>query len=375
METSSYKSTTASATNVKYEVNEEAAHETFSGLRGDNSFGFSLLSTHSDSPGQVWQPERKSTGARSETLFPTSASTVTYFPNQCPTTSNTIGNAPPLPMFSEIGMFVGYDRNHDMSSDQPDQVTQILNSQYADSSRGNFGSVKNTFNLPMIFPSKDDVLINSAIRLPEASDPSFWCYIYYNELDERVGDVYKSECRAGQQHFVIVDGYFASSDNTRFCLGVVTNVNRNPVAASVLKSIGKGMRIYQEGDNIFLECLSESPIFVQSPHYASKNADHPATVYRLQSDGSTASTSLCVFSQTHFDELLVLAKSGGYDRVFDLQTMCQVRVSFVKGWGCEYRRQTITATPCWVEVQFPRPLQILDKTLSRIEEPNDDIMD
>jgi len=38
-------------------------------------------------------------------------------------------------------------------------------------------------------------------------------------------------------------------------------------------------------------------------------------------------------------------------------------MSFVKGWGPDYPRPTIKDTPCWVEVQLHRPLQLLDEVL------------
>jgi len=47
----------------------------------------------------------------------------------------------------------------------------------------------------------------------------------------------------------------------------------------------------------------------------------------------------------------------------DLLRLCTLRLSFVKGWGPDYPRETIKDTPCWIEIKLNRPLQLLDEVL------------
>lgn len=38
----------------------------------------------------------------------------------------------------------------------------------------------------------------------------------------------------------------------------------------------------------------------------------------------------------------------------------------MKGWGPDYRRQSIKETPCWVEIHLHRALQLLDSVLHQL---------
>ena len=52
--------------------------------------------------------------------------------------------------------------------------------------------------------------------------------------------------------------------------------------------------------------------------------------------------------------------------VDDFRRLCMLRLSFVKGWGPDYNRKSIKETPCWIEVQLHRALQLADELLHSI---------
>merc|ERR1711892_1041048 len=172
---------------------------------------------------------------------------------------------------------------------------------------------------------------NNASEPVPYSEPIYWASIAYYELNSRVGEVYHAN-----NHSVIIDGFTnpSNKNNNRFCLGQLSNVNRNSTIENTRRHIGKGVHLYYVGGEVYAECLSDSAIFVQS-----RNCNY----------------------------------HHGFEAVYELTKMCTIRMSFVKGWGAEYHRQDVTSTPCWIEIHLNGPLQWLDKVITQMGSPNNQI--
>jgi hypothetical protein len=119
------------------------------------------------------------------------------------------------------------------------------------------------------------------------------------------------------------------------------------------------VKFYNRNGDVFIDCLSNFPIFVQAPLYAHAMGQHLATVYRV-----TPGCSMQIFSARKFDYLIFEAQRRGLEAIAALQQICCFRLSFQKGWGENYQIQTVLELPVWIEVLFTGALHELDVLLT-----------
>ncbi|XP_065713653.1 mothers against decapentaplegic homolog 4-like isoform X1 [Patagioenas fasciata] len=221
--------------------------------------------------------------------------------------------------------------------------------------------------------------------------PEFWCSIAYFEMDVPVGEIFKvpSGCPV-----VTVDGYVDPSGGARFCLGQLSNVHRTDASERARLHIGRGVQLECRGEgDVWMRCLSDHAVFLQSYHLDREAGRAPGDavhkIYpgahikvfdlrqchrQMHQQAATAQAAAAAQAAAVAGTIPGPGAVGGIAPavglsaaagigVDDLRRLCILRLSFVKGWGPDYPRQSIKHTPCWIEVQLHRALQLLDEVL------------
>uniref|UniRef100_A0A8C7HA76 Mothers against decapentaplegic homolog n=1 Tax=Oncorhynchus kisutch TaxID=8019 RepID=A0A8C7HA76_ONCKI len=224
-----------------------------------------------------------------------------------------------------------------------------------------------------------------------ASTPDYWCSIAYFEMDVQVGETFKVPASCPT---VTVDGYVDPSGGDRFCLGQLCNVHRTEAIERARLHIGKGVQLECKGEgDVWVRCLSDHAVFVQS-YYLDREAgrapgDAVHKIYpsayikvfdlrqchrQMQQQAATAQAAAAAQAAAVAGNIPGPGSVGGIAPaismsaaagigVDDLRRLCILRMSFVKGWGPDYPRQSIKETPCWIEIHLHRALQLLDEVL------------
>ena len=192
-------------------------------------------------------------------------------------------------------------------------------------------------------------------------EPKHWCSIAYYELNHRVGELFEAS-----RSDVVIDGFADPSVSAdRFSVGHLSNIYRTAAVENARRHIGKGIHIRYVLGEVFIECLSEYSVFVQSPCSNHSHGFHVTTVCKV-----LPGTSLKVFNNQEFARLLADSVHSRFEAVYELTKMCAIRVSFIKGWGAQYHRQDITSTPSWAEIRFNGPFMWLDRVLREMGTPD-----
>ncbi|CAG5085993.1 Oidioi.mRNA.OKI2018_I69.PAR.g11078.t1.cds [Oikopleura dioica] len=181
-----------------------------------------------------------------------------------------------------------------------------------------------------------------------------WCTIHYYELNSKQGQPFE-----GKSTTVRVDGSAQQTvPGNRLCLGSIESDIRTNESRMARKQIHEGVELRYEGGRIQLRNTSPTSIFVQSTNMNQTHQLRSQTVIKIPSGHQAI-----IFNNTDFAKYLRQSVDLGFEAVYKLKNFCVIRLSFVKGWGADYRRAHITSAPCWIEIHLNSPLQWLDRVL------------
>ncbi|XP_028402519.1 mothers against decapentaplegic homolog 6-like isoform X2 [Dendronephthya gigantea] len=166
-----------------------------------------------------------------------------------------------------------------------------------------------------------------------------WITLAYWERDKRVGSMYH-----GYENTINIYESKTKGHRHGLCL---KDLNRtceiNDNTKIVLRNIGEGIQVNLENGDIWIYNKSQSPVFLNGQLLQRLHNTDTPRVEKLSSG----------YGLKVFDCNANASSRQSADNTHEEQHC--LRVSFVKGFGRGYKRQTIMNCPCWVEMFFTLP--------------------
>ncbi|XGW33233.1 hypothetical protein V3C99_017586 [Haemonchus contortus] len=216
-------------------------------------------------------------------------------------------------------------------------------------------------------------------------DSNWGCFVYY-EKEVQIG-------RLQVKHSdMYIDGGFGQASN-RYCLGRENNPLREHYCHLVRQTIGDGIRLsFKENGDVWVQVYTRRAIFVHS-HYLDRESgrstgdvvhkvypgakikifdlNNAKAILRQHMVACQMAKEYLAGQKTPMDDLFRMYKKDKLDEeakkgADDMKRFCVARISFVKGWGPDYSRKSISECPCWIEVKMNRAFQYLDELMHEI---------
>ncbi|RCN33199.1 MH2 domain protein [Ancylostoma caninum] len=204
-------------------------------------------------------------------------------------------------------------------------------------------------------------------------DSNWGCFVYY-EREVQIG-------RLQVKHSdMYIDGGFGQASN-RYCLGRENNPLREQDCHLVRQTIGDGIRLsFKENGDVWVQVYTGRAIFVHS-HYLDRESgrstgdvvhkvypgakikifdlNNAKVILRQHMVACQMAKEYLAGQKTPMDDLFRMYKKDKLDEeakkgADDMKRFCVARISFVKGWGPDYSRKSISECPCWIEVKMNR---------------------
>lgn len=164
-----------------------------------------------------------------------------------------------------------------------------------------------------------------------------WCKVGYWELSEHIGqlfpvipssiDIFKDMHHAnGISLDILHKNHITQSDKVR----------------SVRSKIGAGVTLSREEDKVWLYNQSDSPVFTSSFSLNINNVNGDSwRVFKVNPGHAIVVYDYNIME--HWNSDMYKFSEGPVDPH-------SIHVSFVKGWGRDYHRQSVLYCDCWLEI-------------------------